>query len=142
MKMAVSTITVALVLITTGCAPGFFRSVQMIRSGGLTPLIGAVQQRDIQKAKSLLDGGADVNARTSFTGITALHEASAQGHVPLVKLLLERGADVNAKSTNSVATTPLDEAAAKGHTEIVKLLIENGAHLGACPSNSCMASRW
>jgi ankyrin repeat protein len=50
-------------------------------------------------ASTLLEKGADINARDNF-GLTALFEASSSGSINIVKLLLEKGADVNMKTDN------------------------------------------
>lgn len=105
----------------------FLISLTLICSGCGTPLIRAVQQKDIRKAKSLLDEGADVNAQAYANGITALYGASIQGHKPMVKLLLARGANVNA--TTNEGETALSAAARYDHKEVFFVLMEAGAEL-------------
>ena len=78
---------------------------------GFTALLFAVRQGEIEAARALLDGGADVNdvlmgiggATTAGSGparaeagITAFLLAAANAHYELATLLLERGADPNA----------------------------------------------
>ena len=69
--------------------------------------------------KTLLDDGADVNAKDN-NGWTALIQASMRGHIEIVRILLDAGADVNAKNIHG--NTALQLASNKGHTDIVKLL--------------------
>ena len=66
---------------------------------GTTFLIWASTRGYIMDVKSLLDNGADVNARNN-NGQTALMGASWMDHTEIVQLLLENGADVNAKSND------------------------------------------
>ncbi len=57
-------------------------------------LIDIVDTGDIEKVRSSLDGGADVNARDR-DGNSALYWASYKGYADIISLLLERGANVN-----------------------------------------------
>jgi uncharacterized protein len=72
--------------------------------GGLTPLIFAAREGDLQSAKSLLDAGADVN-QTSEYGWTPLLTATNNRHYQLGKYLIERGASINI--ANKGGWTPL-----------------------------------
>jgi ankyrin repeat protein len=62
--------------------------------GGLTPLVFAAREGDLESARSLLDAGADVNQTTAY-GWTALLTATQNRYYTLGKYLLERGADPN-----------------------------------------------
>ncbi len=72
--------------------------------GGLTPLIFAAREGDIESAKTLLDAGADVN-QTSEYEWTPLLTATNNRHYRLGKYLMERGANVNL--ANKGGWTPL-----------------------------------
>jgi len=63
---------------------------------GDTPLLIAVQQRDLRKTRLLLDAGARVNAADG-QGYTALMCAAMADKIEIVQELLTRGADINAK---------------------------------------------
>jgi len=76
---------------------------------------------------TLLEAGADVNARTD-TGCTALHVAATVGSAPIVQALMERGAEVNATEDNSF--TPLTLAAMNKHQECVDMLMNGGEPTG------------
>ena len=104
--------------------------VQLLVSKGadISPLHLALYMKDETKAKSLIEGGADVNNRTPF-GITPLHIAAGAGLKDIAELLIEKGADVNAKPNWD--STPLHSAAEKGHKDIVELLIAKGANVNA-----------
>ena len=80
-----------------------------LREGdGLTPLHRAVFRGFYDVAVLLLDGGADVNARSvqneceDFTlwDRTPLIQAAVNGHVDVVRLLLRRGAALDARDCN------------------------------------------
>lgn len=88
-------------------------------------LYEAVRKGDAAAVKSLLDSGADVNAKFRY-GATALFKAAERGNTEIVKLLLERGADVTVKDTFYNAT-PMTWALDKGHVEVVQALLDRGA---------------
>jgi len=90
-------------------------------------LIQAAQDGNLPAVQTLLEEGADVNAKDTY-GFTALMTAAQKGHTEIVKLLLEKGADVNARNTSGTA---LCAALRGGHTDIVKLLLEKGADVNA-----------
>lgn len=85
----------------------------------------ASRKGDVAAVKTLLDKGADVNAKFRY-GTTALFKAAERGHVEVVKLLLERGADVNVKDTFYGATA-MTWALENKHVEIVRALLEKSA---------------
>jgi len=107
--------------------------------GGLTALIFAAREGDMESAKYLLDAGADVN-QTSEYGWTPLLTATNNRHYKLALYLSERGANVNA--SNKGAWTPLylatDNRNIEGgdfpvpkpdmdHLEFIRILLEQGA---------------
>jgi uncharacterized protein len=111
--------------------------------GGLTPLIFAAREGDIESARALLDAGANVNQQSEY-GWTPLLTAVNNRNYQLGKLLIERGADVNL--ANKGLWTPLylatDNRNIEGgdypvpkadmdHLEFVKLLLDNGANPNA-----------
>lgn len=54
-------------------------------------LINAVKNGNVNEAKTLIENGADVNARNKY-GDTALMYAVASGYIDIVKLLKAHGA--------------------------------------------------
>jgi uncharacterized protein len=72
--------------------------------GGLTPLIFAAREGDLESAKALVDGGANVNQISEY-GWTPLLTAANNRHYKLGAYLIERGADVNI--ANKGGWTPL-----------------------------------
>lgn len=94
--------------------------------GGLTPLTGAILQRQEAMVRLLLDRGADPNQSNRHL-CTSLHFAASQDHPGILARLLAAGARIDAADINSI--TPLQIAAFRGHPEIAKLLCAAGAKL-------------
>jgi len=90
-----------------------------------TALIRAAQEGYTDRAKALLEGGAEVDLHSGL-GDTALMWAAQNGHVETVKLLLAHGADPNRPGFGGV--TPLEHA--KEHEAVRQLLIDAGASQG------------
>jgi uncharacterized protein len=118
--------------------------------GGLTPLIFAAREGDLESTKLLLDAGADIN-QTSEYGWTPLLTATNNRHYILGKYLIERGADVN--KANKGHWTPLylatDNRNIEGgdypvpkpdmdHLEYIKLLLEHGADPNAAAKDNTL----
>jgi cytohesin len=103
--------------------------VQLLVSKGadISPLHFALYMKDETKARSLIEGGADVSRRTP-NGTTPLDRAVIAGLKDIAELLIAKGADVNAKGTWN--WTPL-HSAVHGSKDIVELLITEGANVNA-----------
>ncbi len=103
---------------------------------GRSPLFGVVIRRDIEMAKILVAGGADVECGIPSCGHTPLQRASRET-LPLVQFLVDCGADVNkltdASNENMYiegevgGEVPLHYAALFGGQDIAQYLIEHGA---------------
>lgn len=85
----------------------------------------AVRKGDVALVTSLLDKGAEVNAKFRY-GTTALFKAAERGHTDVVKLLLARGADVSVKDTFYGATA-MTWALQNNHPGAVGALLEKDA---------------
>jgi ankyrin repeat protein len=72
--------------------------------GGLTPLIFAAREGDLESAKYLIDAGADINQPTEY-GWTPLLTATNNRHYKLGVFLMSRGA--NPSLANKGGWTPL-----------------------------------
>ena len=95
----------------------------------VAPVADAVMKRDGEAVRTLLKGGADVNAAQG-DGMTALHWAARNGDVELTRVLLFAGANVKA-STRLGGYTPLLLAAQQGHAAVIAALITAGAEVKA-----------
>jgi len=108
--------------------------------GGLTALTFASREGDVESARALLDGGANVNQATEY-GWTPLLTAVNNRNYKLALFLLERGANPNLG--NKGGWTPLylatDNRNIEGgdypvpkpdldHLEIIKALLDKGAN--------------
>jgi ankyrin repeat protein len=104
-------------------------------SDGWTPLHLAAFFGHIDLAASLIDRGADVNARsTNGLNNAPLHAAAAGGHTDLVTLLLERGADVNARQEGG--WTALHAAAQAGNRRMAEILLASGGDAAVRAANN------
>jgi uncharacterized protein len=111
--------------------------------GGLAALHLAAREGDIESARALLDGGADVNQVTEY-GWTPLLTAINNRNYALASMLMDRGADPNI--ANKGGWTPLyiatDNRNIEGgdypvpkpdldHLEIITKLLDKGANPNA-----------
>jgi ankyrin repeat protein len=87
-------------------------------------VVDAVKRQDPLAVRSLLDGGADVNA-TQGDGATALHWAAYWNDLTMAQLLLEAGARVSA--ANDLGVTPLWLACNNGSAAMAETLLDAGA---------------
>lgn len=94
----------------------------------------AAMTGDVATVRSLLKGGADVNAALG-DGVTGLHWAARQGHDELATTLIVAGANVRA-TTRFGAITPLHLAAERGSGAVVAMLVKAGADVNARTSTS------
>jgi ankyrin repeat protein len=100
----------------------YTRNLVIVYGYGFTPLILALQARDTDLIKVLIDAGANVNTPDNL-GLTPLFHAS-HSHAGTV-MLINAGANVNAVDLHGHPS--LVHAAIMGYTATVKLLIEAGA---------------
>jgi ankyrin repeat protein len=93
------------------------------------PAIGGGGAEQLEIARLLLDGGADVNSHKR--GQTALHWAARGGQMEMAELLLGRGAEAEPRAWLTLGereiTTPLDLARKGGHAAMIELLGRHGA---------------
>jgi hypothetical protein len=112
--------------------------LEQTQEHGLTPLMLAVRclERSPQVVQALLEGGANVNARTP-EGYTALHVMidvngpSGTGEIPgqLARLLVDAGAEIEARQ--HWGWTPLMRAAIEGTPDELKALVDAGGDVNA-----------
>jgi ankyrin repeat protein/beta-lactamase regulating signal transducer with metallopeptidase domain len=93
------------------------------------PLHKAALDGDINKVRSLISKGADVNEKDEEgRGRTALHCACEKGHAEVARLLISKGAHIHAIGWRN---TPLHFAAMSGDKATVELLLSKGADINA-----------
>lgn len=88
-------------------------------------LITAVAYQDLDKVKSLIEAGVDINYQDSY-GSTALIMACQYDFVDIGRQLVEAGADLSIRSKSG--HTPL-MAAAQASEELFDLLVSRGADM-------------
>lgn len=86
-------------------------------------LYEAVRRGDAAAVTTLLDKGADVNAKFRY-GATALFKAAERGNADIVKLLLARGADVTMRDTFYGAKAMTWALGDNPNVEVVRALLE------------------
>ena len=92
-------------------------------------LAEAAMAGDIDRVRSQLEGGADVNAAQG-DGMTALHWAAHKDNLEMARMLLDAGADVG-RGTRIGSITPLFMACTNGSATMIELLLEAGADANA-----------
>jgi ankyrin repeat protein len=117
-------------------------------SGWLTPLMFAAREGDVELARLLVDGGADVNA-VAGDGKTALAMAIFNGNYDVGSFLVDRHADVN--QADAQRFTPLFWAADRRNMEtapnfpwmvtkdplpLIRQLLDAGANPNALINNT------
>ncbi|KAH9907762.1 hypothetical protein F4778DRAFT_446080 [Xylariomycetidae sp. FL2044] len=95
---------------------------------GETPLIRSAYFGHNENVQTLLNLGANVNAR-DYMEETATHKAARIGATSVVNTLIEGGAPVNLRATS--AWTALMSAVSSGNLEVVRVLVQAGAELNA-----------
>ena len=108
----------------------FHRTLQSERASidkrgdaGVTPLMSAALEGDVEMVRALLDAGADPNLGNDVAATPLMW---AIPHLPTVSLLLERGAKPNMKTSDG--RTPLMRAAGLyGASAVVRRLLDAGA---------------
>lgn len=103
--------------------------VDLVNGQGETPLALAVNSGDMDRAKFLLENGANPNTEMAIAGVSALTVSNA----PMLKLLINRGLDIK-MIVSPMGHTLLMFCSMDGSEEIVNLLLESGANPnGATP---------
>ncbi|KAM3254266.1 hypothetical protein ACQJBY_048035 [Aegilops geniculata] len=96
---------------------------------GLTPVVLAALQGDVEVTRYILDHGGDP-AMPDERGSTPLKNAAAAGHCEAVRLLLSKGVNLDPIHYQG---TPLHLAAVGDQDQVVMVLLEHGADHGAIP---------
>ena len=111
-------------------------------TGGVTALVLAARQGNLDAVKALAEGGADLN-KPSGDGSSAMLVAIQNGHYDIARFLVEKGANVNL--ANQKGWTPLYLAVKHRNletgtipvpnqnqsTDFIKLLLDRGVDVNA-----------
>ncbi len=135
-KAATVVMLIAFLIVPTA----FVLTVRAGTEGTSTPLHKAVNAGDIERVKSFISKGADVNAKDEKDN-TPLHLVAKYGYDKqnIAELLIARGAEVNAR--NNEGWTPLHFTAWRsytGHRNIAELLIAKNADTNARDKDGCI----
>lgn len=104
--------------------------IAAFRGDRRSQLIAAVENDDVESAKTLLQQGCDPNSRNLANGLTVLMTAACHGNLEMTALLVDAGADIFT-SDSKTGATPLHKACQGGNLEIIKLLLDAGAFIDA-----------
>jgi uncharacterized protein len=91
---------------------------------GQSAIMWAAAEGHAQVVQALIDGGADIHARSNGTTTPFLF-AVRKGDIATVQVFLKAGIDVNEKRVDQA--TPLLVAIINGHEDLVDLLLDKGA---------------
>jgi uncharacterized protein len=119
----------------------FASAVTPIARGGMTALLFAAREGNVESAKAMLDGGVDVN-QLGIDENTALTVAIMNKHYTFAKYLLDRGADPNiadvkgrtalyaaldARTENWTALPPRKEQDPLSSLALIEAILAHGA---------------
>ena len=96
-------------------------------------LISAAGRGDAEAVRSLLEQGADVEARDD-TGMTPLIAAAYGNHLEVARLLVEAGADVNAKDDTVQSPYLISTSEVGDDPRLLDLTLEHGADVKSLDS--------
>jgi ankyrin repeat protein len=115
--------------------------------GGLSPLLYAARQGNIEATVALLDGGAKIDEASGSEHTTPLVLAIANAHLDLARVLVERGANVNLANDMGLtplyatidvkwvphewSAEPLVDQEKTDYLTLMKLLVDHGASVNA-----------
>jgi ankyrin repeat protein len=116
-------------------------------TGGMTALLFAARDGQIEAARALLDAGADVNAVSAAEKTTPLVMAVSNGHYDLAKYFVEHGADPNLANIQGLTAlygvldvqwaghswfpNPVTAQEKTGYLELIKTLLAHHADVNA-----------
>jgi ankyrin repeat protein len=115
--------------------------------GGMTALLFAARDGNLDAVKALIESGADVNQVSGGDGSSAINIAIANGHYTVGKYLLDHGADPNLQNLDGLtplyatvnmrfapvswAPNPRTDQEVVSSTELLQALLESGANPNA-----------
>jgi ankyrin repeat protein len=115
--------------LTVSCVlAGITTASALLANAADSPVADAAMRGDTEGVRTLLRGGADVNAAQA-DGMTALHWTALGNDLETMNLLLYAGAATEAL-TRVGAYTPLHLASSRGYAAAVARLLEAGSKVG------------
>lgn len=97
-------------------------------------LFTAIEKKDIGAISTLLERGADINAKTLDTGFTPLMTAAWYNNDQAASYLIVKGADLNKQ--NAIGQTALHIAVVRENTNLISLLLRSGARWDILDNNN------
>jgi ankyrin repeat protein len=126
---------------------GFARGTSATVMGGITALLLAARDGNLEATKALLDNGADVNQVSGGEKTSPLVIAICNGHYTLARHLLDRGANPNLATIDGLAAlyavedaefaqmgwapNPITTQEKVGYLDLMKALLDKGADSNA-----------
>jgi len=109
---------------------------------GVRPLHHVASRGNVEIVKTLVDAGAQVNARVTKDQLTPLHYASFNGYDEVVKILVS-DPRIDLEMGDIDGETALHKAVDQGFVETVKLLLKAGAQVNAqTTTGGCTPLHW
>ena len=105
--------------------PPLERSVDSRNAKGITPLMNAAMNGNVQAVELLIEKGADPSLKDNL-GWNSLHFAALGGYTDIISQIHTRMSDT--ESLNGEGATPLLVAAYSGKSRAVKWFLERGAN--------------
>jgi len=115
--------------------------------GGMTALLYAARDGQMDAVRELAAGGADINQASTGDQISPMVMAIVNGHLDIAKMLLDRGADPNVVSETGMTALystidvqwaphawfpqPITEQEQVNYLDLMKELIKKGANVNA-----------
>ena len=116
--------------VTVAATLAFTAGAGVVAAAVDLPLVDAVRVGDVERTRTLIASGVDVNT-TDGDGTTALHWAALNDDVETARALIAAGARVEA--ANRFDATPLALSAENGSAAFISLLLDAGADPDAAP---------
>lgn len=104
-------------------------NIETLYDEGMTPLLLAAAQGNLDIVKMLVEYGANIKAVDTYERKTSVIWAVNNQHREVLQFLIDNGGDIEARQEAN--WTPLMYAAYDGSLELVQCLVENGAKVNA-----------